>query len=59
MGLPDDDRLVELEKIRAVYAPRANAGDEDAARLVIAVEQMMAETRDWLDRAASRRSESS
>jgi hypothetical protein len=50
----DEDRLDDLERIRAAYAPLADAGDERAERIVAAVEGMIVEMQDWLDRAASR-----
>jgi hypothetical protein len=44
----DEERLDSLESIRARFLNLAEAGDESAARIVEAVESMIAEVEEWL-----------
>jgi hypothetical protein len=44
----DEERLETLASIRAAFLDFADAGDEGAARIVRAVEGMMAEVEEWI-----------
>jgi hypothetical protein len=44
----DEERLATLKAIRARFIDLAQAGDESAARIVRAVDSMIAEVENWL-----------
>jgi hypothetical protein len=44
----DEDDLAFLQSVRARFLNLAEAGDESAARIVEAVESMIAEVEEWL-----------